>query len=67
MGHTYLLFQTHSPRIPDLDGPVARGGHDVLLVKVDDVDRGSVADEHAAQVDLGRRDLNQSKTRLLKL
>merc|ERR1719458_1711435 len=43
-------------RVPDLDGPVARGGYDVLLVKVDDVDRGSVADEHAAQVDLGGRD-----------
>ena len=38
----------HSPRVPDLDGPVARRGHDVLLVEVDDVDRGAMPHEHAA-------------------
>ena len=50
----------HSPRVPDLDGPVARGGHDVLLVEVDDVDGRAVADQHAAQVDLGRGDLKKT-------
>ena len=47
----------HSPRVPDLDGPVARRGHNVLLVEVDDVDGGTVANEHAPQVDLGGRHL----------
>ena len=55
------VLQNDSPCVPDLDGPVARGGHDVLLVEVDDVDRGSVTDEHAAEVDLGRGHLNEEK------
>ena len=35
------------------DGPVTRGRHYVLIVKVHHVDSGPVADEHAAQSDVG--------------
>ena len=52
----------HSPRVPDLDGPVTRGGHDVLLVEVDDIDRGSVTDEHPPEVNFGWRDLSKMKS-----
>ena len=53
------LTVTDSPRVPDLDGPVTRGGHDVLLVEVDDIDRGSVTDEHPPEVNFGWRDLSK--------
>jgi len=42
-------------RAPDLDGPVARRRHDVPRVKVDDVDRCTVSDQHAPQSDVSRR------------
>ena len=61
--HVSILYEIlinrspRSPSVPDLDSPVARGGDNVLLVEVDDVDGRAVADQHAAQVDLGRGNL----------
>lgn len=37
------------------DGPVPRGGHYVLVVKVHDVDSSPVADKDPAQSDVGGR------------
>lgn len=43
-------------RVPHLDGSVTRRRHDVVEVKVDDVDSGPVTEEHSTEVDLLRAD-----------
>lgn len=39
-------------RVPHLDGPVSACRHDVFLIKVHNVDSGSMADEHPTERDL---------------
>ena len=41
--------------VPDFDGAIARRRHDVAPVKVDDVDGGTVSDEHTTKADIRRR------------
>ena len=42
-------------RVPHLDGAVARRRDDVLVIEVDDVDGGTMADEDTTEVDVRRR------------
>lgn len=39
-------------RVPHLDGPVSACRHDVFLIKVHNVDSGSMADKHPTERDL---------------